>query len=893
MKKLFVGCALSALAASNAYAQSTGSVDFEQKEVVVTGTRAKGVSGLQIPNTAVPKEVLDSTFIQRQTPGQSINEIINQLPGVSFQNNDPYGSSGGTLTIRGFDGSRISQTFDGIPLNDTGNYSLYSNQQLDPELIGEVNVNLGTTDVDSPTASASGSTVNYRSINPTDDFHIRLQGSVGEYNYFRPFALINTGVFTPFGTKAWISGSHAENENPFNTTSRTDKWQANAKVYQPIGSNGDFVSLAGHFNRNRNGNFSSIPLRVDTVQSPLNSAPRVVGSGSTNRFPITKDERDYTALVRAQCAPSASNPGGGTDLPQRGVADTPNTCGATYDYSYNPSDTWNIRLSSRFTLADGLVLTVDPSYQYTRANGGTGAVKANEGFYTRAATATGAAITTPIYGYIGGQAYFGGVDLNGDGDILDTPGRSATGALTNTAQGVELYAPSHTETHRIGLIASLRYDFSDTQSIRVNYTLDHGRHRQTGALATLNNSGYSNAYFPILTPLLDPNGNPLEKRNRLSYAVLNQGSAEYRGRFFEKLTITAGIRAPYFTRKLNNFCVTEAGGSFVDCFTDTVSQATFLAANPTFVAPVKRTLKFHKFLPQAGANYDFSSTVSAFASYTKGLQVPGTDNLYQSLAFAPGTAQPTPETTDNFNVGMRYRSNRVVAQLVGWYTLFNNRLASAYDPVQDITIYRNLGKVRKYGVDADVAYKLTDYLSARVFGSYLKSKILDNVQSGECTAANVTAGASAGLGTCTTVGQPILALTEGKRESGSPVYTAGGSVDAHFGPVDFGAQIKRTGRRYVNDQNLPVVITTTSGTTSVASQVYGAFAKGYTTVDLNARLSLKSIVRSDNTWVQLNVTNVFNKLYVAGFSGSLSNTAAPFAYIGSPRAISGTLVVGF
>ena len=50
---------------------------------------------------------------------------------------------------------RISLTVDGIPLNDSGNYAVYSNQQIDPEVIDEVNVNLGTTDVDSPTASAS------------------------------------------------------------------------------------------------------------------------------------------------------------------------------------------------------------------------------------------------------------------------------------------------------------------------------------------------------------------------------------------------------------------------------------------------------------------------------------------------------------------------------------------------------------------------------------------------------------------------------------------------------------------------------------------------------------------------------------------------------------------
>ena len=53
-------------------------------------------------------------------------------------------------------------TFDGVPLNDSGNYALFTNQMLDSELIDRVDVNLGTTDVDSPTASATGGTVAYR-----------------------------------------------------------------------------------------------------------------------------------------------------------------------------------------------------------------------------------------------------------------------------------------------------------------------------------------------------------------------------------------------------------------------------------------------------------------------------------------------------------------------------------------------------------------------------------------------------------------------------------------------------------------------------------------------------------------------------------------------------------
>ncbi len=109
--------------------------------------------------------------------------MINLIPGVNFTNSDPYGSSGGNIRIRGFDGNRISLTFDGVPLNDSGNYAIFSNQQLDPELIEQVNVGLGVTDVDSPTASAAGGTVNYRTLIPSKKFGVRVSGSLGDFDY--------------------------------------------------------------------------------------------------------------------------------------------------------------------------------------------------------------------------------------------------------------------------------------------------------------------------------------------------------------------------------------------------------------------------------------------------------------------------------------------------------------------------------------------------------------------------------------------------------------------------------------------------------------------------------------------------------------------------------------
>jgi iron complex outermembrane recepter protein len=304
--------------------------------------------------------------------------------------------------------------------------------------------------------------------------------------------------------------------------------------------------------------------------------------------------------------------------------------------------------------------------------------------------------------------------------------------------------------------------------------------------------------------------------------------------------------------------------------------------------PQQRTRKYNKFTPNVGLTFDATDQLSVFANYSKGVQVPGTDNLYNAFYFPADTesANPIPETTDNFDVGLRYRSSKVQAQAGLWYTIFNDRLASSFDPETERNVYRNLGRVDKYGIDVSISYRPIDDFSIYAFGSYLKSKIKDNVQNGICTAAQVTAGQFL----CTAVGAPAFALTAGKRESGSPTYTFGGRAQGKLGPIELGAQVKRTGPRYVNDQNLPLLQTVNGVANTV---VYPAKTPAYTIVDLDARIGLEWAGLNETTYIQLNVTNLFDKLYVGGFDGQLADNSVPFVQIGAPRAFIGSIVVGF
>ena len=890
MKKsvLLSSCAL-LLVPTASFAQSTGSTDVD---IIVTGTRTKEVAGVQIPPTPKAKQVLTQEAISRANPGQTILDTINLVPGVSFQNNDAYGSAGGTLTVRGFSSDRVSLTFDGIQLNDSGNYAIYSNQILDPELIEQVNVSLGSTDVDSPTASATGGTVNFRSIVPTEEMGIRAVGSVGDFDFRRAFVLFNTGEIGPWGTRAWVSASTAKNDVPFNNYGKIDKQQYNAKIWQPVGTNGDFVAIAGHYNENRNNFFGSLPLRQDLTRSATDDTPRIVGPNSQNRYPRNGDERFYD--INFPCK---------VDTPEAGVEDEPGTsagpgavdpngdfatCGTEFDRRYNPSNTGNIRGQSRFTLGNGLVLTVDPSYQYVKANGG--------------GTSTGVEGTrdvdgTPFTGFIGGKPYFGR-DVNGDGDVLDT---------------VTVLSPSQTHTDRYGVIAGLRWEMNADQLFRVTYTLDHARHRQTGEVGLLDAFGEPLDVFPINDPQDDVTGNTLEKRDRLSYAILNQVAGEYVGHF-GKLMVDVGVRAPFFKRELNNYCFTTSANGFVDCFNqDPTRNAAYAAANPYVVdpdtgrvisgysPPQERNFKYNKLLPNIGATYDVANHVNLFASYTKGLSVPSTDNLYNSFYFPEFAeqAKPKPETTDSFDAGVRYTTSKIQAQLAGWFTQFNNRQAQAYDPELERSVFRNLGRVDKWGIDGSIAYEPIRDVTLYAFGSWNKSKIKDNIQVGsfgfgadqvtDCD--NIPAGASTAdiLRSC--------AFTKGNYESGAPKYMYGFSAVGSFGPVELGITAKRTGPRFIFDTNVPVF----TGSIASPTQVFGATAPAYWLVNLDSRLHLAGLGPAlKDTYLQLNVYNLFDKFYVGGFGGGLNQSFSgsnygnpPFVSIGAPRTVMASINLQF
>lgn len=837
MKQFLMGSAavIAVAIPGAAFAQSTGSQDFEDTIVVTGATADQGVGGVKIPDSPKAKVVLTQEIIERQRPGQTVNEIINLVPGVSFTNNDPWGSSGGSFTIRGFSSDRIAQILDGIPLNDSGNYAIYTNQQIDPELVESINVNLGATDVDSPTAAAVGGTVNINTLVPKDELgalasisygNIVADGS-GDRPYYRMFGLLHTGDLTGHGTKAWISASRAYNKASFADYGKILKAQYNGKIWQDIGTNGDFISLAGHYNVNRN-NFGGSP-------------------GSAAAFDGDKSARFYNVSGGIPCEINTeANPA---------IADQTNSCGTQFERRYNPSNTGNARLSTRLTLTDRLIFSADAAYQYVKANGG-GTTSAYEAPFVSGDDA--------LSGYFNGSAYFNrdlngdgtlGVDVNGDGVIRDYTVTNTDGTTSTIRESdrVLITNPSQTQTKRWVAIANLSYEFDENNRVRLSYSFDRARHRQTGEGALVEFNGEPADVFPVNDPLTDADGNVLQKRDRKSYAILHQIAGEYRGTFFDDLlTVNLGVRAPFFKRELNQYCFTSAPNGNVNCVAGG-NVADYAAANPSFAAPQSRNYKYDKLLPNVGAIFKITPEVSIAGSYAANISVPGTDTLYNSIYLPADNAasKPVAETSDSFDLALRYQSNIVQAAVTGWYAKYKNRIASAYSFECDCSIDTNLGAVKKYGIDANVSVRPMPGLLVYAFGSWIESEIGSDVQTGADT----------------------IAETKGNRERGAPSYLVGGRIQGTLGPVDLGAQIKRTGSRYLNDINTFKV-------------------DGYTVVDLDLRYNLANL-GLEKSFFQLNVSNLFDKFYIGSFSGGLTTASSTFVNYGAPRAISGSLVVAF
>jgi iron complex outermembrane receptor protein len=216
-----------------------------------TALSAQTLDTVSVIGQGETRQVQRITTVDKQVlpPGTSGQKILDRLPGVSVQSNDAFGANeeSQTISLRGFDKSRLGYTLDGIPLGDNsyGNYNgLSIARALIAENLAGAELSQGIGSLGVASTSNLGGTIQYFSMDPSTEFGGRASITVGDDNQRRGYLRVDTGDINGFS--AYVSGVHQDQDMwaaPYqNQTTR----QFNAKAVWNVGDNrfGAFVATS-------------------------------------------------------------------------------------------------------------------------------------------------------------------------------------------------------------------------------------------------------------------------------------------------------------------------------------------------------------------------------------------------------------------------------------------------------------------------------------------------------------------------------------------------------------------------------------------------------------------------------------------------------------------------
>ncbi|HZV63920.1 MAG TPA: TonB-dependent receptor [Telluria sp.] len=383
--------------ASAAFAQTASSDAAAPKaEVVITGKKIG--MGLMV-NEDAPKarSTITAEELEKQRPTGNAYQALEMLPAVNSYNYDATGLFGGGMTLRGFNSDQIGATINGVPVNDSGSFSVFPQEYVDQENTCSEFVTQGSTDVDSPQVGATGGNFGITTCDPEKVQRVRIMQTFGQLNMYKTFVRYDTGLLDDKRSKFFISASHAQ----------ADKWKGLG------GGKRDHVDAGANYDWDRFNFIHATVLYNEALNNNINSI---------SLADIAKNGYYYD--FSNTFTPGHLTPGKGTV--QKETGPTPQY----YQLATNPFKNAIASATAKFRLNENLDLKILPYYWWGYGTGGVQQRALSETGFLNVATGKLGAAT----------------DLNGDGDTLDT---------------VIVSNSSVTRTNRPGITSSLTYQVGD------------------------------------------------------------------------------------------------------------------------------------------------------------------------------------------------------------------------------------------------------------------------------------------------------------------------------------------------------------------------------------------------------------------------------------------------
>ncbi|WPN52212.1 TonB-dependent receptor [Pseudomonas sp. P9_2] len=327
-----------ALVAATSMSQGLVMAETSDSDVGTIGVQGKASAGggYMVPEesikgrSTVTKEALD----KQAATGNAIDKL-KYTPGLNISSEDNTGLSGFRFTMRGMNSDQVGMSVDGMPINDSGNYALYSNLLGDPENIDQIFVTQGASEADGPHIGSSGGNIGIVTIRPTKETGAFVKQVVGSNATRKTFARLNTGEIN--GLSNWLSVSHTEGQ----------MWRGSGAV------RADKVEWNSFFDAG-NGNTANLILKYHE-----------------------QDNNSYSQLTKAQFQQNGRKYDPYPATPSVGSNGKYNSY---YALAQNPFQTFTAVLNTQFKLADNLALSVIPYYYWGNGSGvGSSAYALNRG----------------------------------------------------------------------------------------------------------------------------------------------------------------------------------------------------------------------------------------------------------------------------------------------------------------------------------------------------------------------------------------------------------------------------------------------------------------------------------------------------------------------------------
>jgi len=269
--------------------------------------------------STVTKEALD-----KQTATGNAIDKLKYTPGLNISSEDNTGLSGFRFTMRGLNSDQVGMSVDGMPINDSGNYALYSNLLGDPENIDQIFVTQGSSEADGPHIGSSGGNIGIVTIRPTKETGAFVKQVMGSNATRKTFARLNTGEVN--GLSNWLSASHTEGQ----------MWRGSGAV------RADKVEWNSFFDAG-DGNTANLILKYHE-----------------------QDNNSYSQLTKAQFQQNGRKYDPYPATPTVGANGKYNSY---YALAQNPFQTFTAVLNTQLKLADNLALSVIPYYYWGNGSG--------------------------------------------------------------------------------------------------------------------------------------------------------------------------------------------------------------------------------------------------------------------------------------------------------------------------------------------------------------------------------------------------------------------------------------------------------------------------------------------------------------------------------------------